>query len=327
MRASNILLTVAVATSSSIAAWQFCELRDARAMNERLAKQLEQSSIPSRHSSAASLDPGRTADAAFSGAATASVAPAAAQVSTEAQRTPGDWEADQARLMRDPKYREAFRARQRLAYAPRRENLIRLLGLTPAQADAVIDVQLDAEAQHNELAGMNGDSEEARVEQQVRLEALDQHLQDQLRSMLGEDKRARLQSYMESRQTRMQVDQFRTELTESNALRDDQVEPLISALHVERAKMLSDMSEFQKALMPTATSDANWMQRQSASEVEIIKSMNERMRLAASSILTSAQLKVLDAMLARDLERISAQERLNSIQLKLDRAAAATAAN
>ena len=62
-------------------------------------------------------------------------------------------------------------------------------------------------------------------------------IRKKLPSAAGEDKSAQLQNYMESRQTRMQVDQFRTQLTGGDAFRDDQVEPLIAALQLERSQM------------------------------------------------------------------------------------------
>ena len=49
-------------------------------------------------------------------------------------------EAYQRRMLQQPKYREAWRAQQRLRYARRRENVIRLLGFTPEEADAVIEL-------------------------------------------------------------------------------------------------------------------------------------------------------------------------------------------
>ena len=52
--------------------------------------------------------------------------------------------------MRDPRYREVRLEQGRLMFAQRRENLVRLLGLTPEQADAVIDLQLERQLQLEE---------------------------------------------------------------------------------------------------------------------------------------------------------------------------------
>lgn len=327
MRTSSILLTAALATTLGFAAWQYGELREQRALNQRLATRLEQSAIRARSDAADSRNAAPTSAGPALATATSAPASMPALELQGSRHSEVDWEVEHARLMRDPKYREAFRAQQRFNYVPRRENFIRLLGMTPALADKVIDLQLDVDAQRSELFRAAAETEEARSEQQARVAALERNLQDELRSLLGEDRRARLESYMESRQTRMQVDQFRTQLTEANALRDDQVEPLITALHAERARMLGDMSEFQQALMSKAASDDDWMQRFAERQSELTKSMNERMHSAASSILTSSQLQALDSMLERDYARIEARQHLESVQLDLARAAAAAAAS
>ena len=64
--------------------------------------------------------------------------------------TQEDWDAYRRRMMRDPRYREVQREQGRLTLAQRRANLIRLVGLTPAQADAVIDLQIEREWQRDE---------------------------------------------------------------------------------------------------------------------------------------------------------------------------------
>ena len=87
-------------------------------------------------------------------------------------------------------------------------------------------------------------------QQKERLEAEERAYQAKLRELLGEEKSAQLQSYMESRQTRMQVDRFRMQLTGADLLRDDQVEPLIAALHAEQAQMQQELQEYRDTLEP-----------------------------------------------------------------------------
>ena len=69
-------------------------------------------------------------------------------------------------MMRDPRYREVQREQGRLALAPRRANLIRLLGMTPAQADAVIDLQIERAWQRDEQM-VNPATEEQRLQQRA----------------------------------------------------------------------------------------------------------------------------------------------------------------
>ena len=68
--------------------------------------------------------------------------------------------------MNDPKYREAFREQQRLRLATRRDNFVRLLGFSPEQADAVIELSID---QPDGLAGSSAvmTAEEAQQRQKA----------------------------------------------------------------------------------------------------------------------------------------------------------------
>jgi hypothetical protein len=246
--------------------------------------------------------------------------PAATTAETRVvQGTREEWDEYQARLMRDPKFREARRAQERLTYAPRRANFIRLLGFTPAQADAAIDRLLDQDAQRNEVYQGAVATDEARFERRARMEALEQAHQDDLRELLGEEKRARLQTYMESRGSRMQVDNLRSDLTEANALRDDQVEPLIAALHTESAQLQSDLQEYSDTLSWEGdTTDSS--RRYSERQAQLMKTRNARMHSSAAGILTLPQLEALDAQLDRQFASFEAQQRMNRIQSKLERA-------
>jgi hypothetical protein len=236
-----------------------------------------------------------------------------------------DWDARQRTLMRDPKYREARREQERLKLAQRRANLIRLLGFSPEQADATIDLDIDQQFRWDEEYAARRSSEETRQDVvRARADAIEREHQDKLRALLGEEKSLRLQAYMESRQSRMQVDNLRSELNEANALRDDQVEPLIAALHVERAQMKSELKEYRDTLIWDGDNTEHW-QRYSERSIELMKAMNSRMLTSASSLLTQAQLDALEKNLREDLAQAEAQQRMNRIQSKLDLANQSTA--
>jgi hypothetical protein len=234
-----------------------------------------------------------------------------APTETTSQPRPGtgaeqDWTKTQRRLLEDPKYREASREQRRLVYAPRREKLIRLLGFTPAQADAVIDLQIDTEFSWMQ----NGGTYDGRIA------AAEADLQIKLKSLLGEARFGQLEDYMASRGTRMQVDRFRGELTGTDLLRDDQIEPLIAALQVESARQKQELGEYEASLAqgdPTAVSKL-YEQKQ----VESLKSTNIRMHAAAVGILSSSQLKGLDAMLERDVKRLENEQHIRRLRRTID---------
>src|SRR5688500_17083694 len=117
MRKSELLLAVALSGSVAMSAWLWTELSAERARNVQLR---------------AHADSLRTLDTAPQPVAHAPrlelpAAPTTADTSTHtppprvAKDTEQDQVAYQGRLLQQPKYREAWRAQQRLGYALRRE--------------------------------------------------------------------------------------------------------------------------------------------------------------------------------------------------------------
>jgi hypothetical protein len=305
MRMSTVLLLVAALAGAGVSTAFWLELRAERTLNADLNARLEAAA-------ATRIDarPAKTPPQVLTSAA--SVVPASAATPIEpipqpkvAQESQVDWQSYQRRLMKDPKYREAWREEQRLQLAQRRENYLKLLGFTPEQADAVIDLAID-----RQMNWPGGISKE-RGEEERRA------YQDKLREVLGEEKYTRLETYMDSRQSRMQVDRFRTQLAAGDALRDDQVEPLISALYVEQSQMQEDLQQYRETL-GVETDQAAALRELSDRETELLKAAHGRMRSAASAILSSSQLDKFDAMLKREFERREAQQRMARIRSKID---------
>jgi hypothetical protein len=204
--------------------------------------------------------------------------------------------------MSDPKYRDAYRAQERLRLATRRENLIRLIGMSPEQADAVIDITIEQQMvmQTDSWSDAQENAQRAKLDE-----------------LLGEQKSAQLQTYMETRMTRMQVDQFRTQLTGGDVLRDDQVEPLITALHAERSQMQRDLEEFSRTLNQD-TDPVGTRRKLMERETELMKETYGRMQSSAAAVLSGTQLQKLEAMLKRDIDRRVAQLQLSRLQSKFE---------
>jgi len=306
MQKSTIILLVVALASAGVSAGLWMELRAERALNAGLSERLN-ATIAARSVVPAPAPAPVVRPASIAPAAEAS-APARtepAQQSEVAQGSMVDWQAYQRRLMKDPKYREAWRDEQRLQLAQRRENYVKLLGFTPEQADAAIDLAIDRQMK------WPGGFPQEQAEEEMRA------YQAKLREVLGEEKYTRLQTYMDSRQSRMQVDRFRTQLTGGDVLRDDQVEPLISALYVEQSQLQDDLQQYRETL-GSETDQAAALRKLSERETELLKAAQGRMRSAASGILSSSQLDKFDAMLKRDLERHEAQQRMARIRSKID---------
>ena len=323
MQRSTVLLLVVALASAGVCSALWRELRAERALNTQLNERLNAAlanPIAPQPATDHPVESHPVIASAAASAAPSAIAPAAGSVAAESPRSaPGrydDWQARQRRLMSDPRFREAFREQQRLQLAARRENFIRLLGFTPAQADAVIDLSIERQIAWQET-NMHMASENAPQLQKEQLEAQERAYQTKLRELLGEDQSAQLRTYMDSRQVRMQVDQFRTQLTGADALRDDQVEPLISALHQEQSQMQQELEDYRTSFSADDNSEAS-QRKFSERQVELLKAAHQRMHSAAAAILSSSQLDRLDAMLKRELDRREAQQRMARIQSKLE---------
>ena len=317
MQKSHIFLLVVTLASAGVSAGLWLELRAERALNAQLSERLDAArAVPIARRPVENLSAERPS--VISPAAKVATPAPAEPVAAKAERVAlEDWQARQRRLMAEPKFLEAWREEQRLQLVTRRENFIRLLGFSPKQADAVIDLLIERQrgwVAHNQSGSMT--SEDLQRNKEF-MEADERTYQSKVRELLGEEKTAQLQTYMDSRQSRMQVDRFRSQLTGDDMLRDDQVEPLISTLYMEQSQMQKDLQEYRETLASEADTKAAW-RKYSEREIEMLKAAHGRMHSAASGILGRSQLDKFDAMLKRDLERHEAQQRMSRIESKLE---------
>ncbi len=308
MRKLVAVLSLALVASAAASVWLWQELRAERERNAALSADLSElaNSAPP---APAPATPAPVAPSAASPATAPPVESVAAVPPAAAQGPQLDWEAQQRRLFQDPRYRDAWRTQARLNYALRRANAIRIVGLTPEQADAAIEFYLDQQLRWQE----RGPNATVTPEQQ---QEEDRILEGQLRGLLGDDKYSRWQGYMESRGSRMQVDRLRTQLTGADALRDDQVEPLIAALHVEQAQARKSLEEYRESLRTTGY-DGNFSQAFGEREIEETRAMHRRMHDAAGAVLSATQLRQFDDMLKLELARRETELRMNKLQRKV----------
>lgn len=273
----------------------------------------------------------RTRIAATTGSASPSVAPTAKPALETSIRVPvrgvekatdeplpsnetdrrQDWQASQRQLMKDPRYVEAMRDQRRLSYKLRRDNAIRLFGFSPATADAIVNLDVD-----REIRMMSLDPAASGDDMRSQYEALQRDHDAKLLALLGQDSFDRWQTYMETRATRMEVDRFRAHLNGADALREDQVEPLITALAAEQKQMQSDLEEYRNSLdwNGDATESANKFR---ARQLEIAKAGHKRMVASAGSILSASQAQQLADMLNNDVEQRATQERIEALRQKM----------
>lgn len=331
MRRTTVVLGLLVCGLLVACAWLWRELDEERVLTSelraRLDKAQEIASARAPVETAPALAAAPPAASSAPSPATSAAAPAAAATPAPRQvtGTQEEWESYHRRMMSDPRYREAQREQSRLSYAPRRANLIRLLGFTPAEADAIIDMQIEREWQLQDQQ-TTITSEEMRLQRRKEAEAQEREYQAKIQALYGQERAARLEHYMESRQSRMQVDTYRTQLSGADMLREDQVEPLIEALHADRSRMREQLQQFRDTLDFDNQAPDTWRRYQEG-QAGLMKEMHAAMHTSAASILSSSQLAQLDAMLERDLRRHEAQMRMNQVQSKIDRANASASPN
>jgi hypothetical protein len=321
MRKSTVLLSAVAFAGVAVSVWLSFELRAERARYAELNTRVEQIAstpvaapvpqpAPAPQALASTLQPPASATPV-------SIDTSATPTRRAAPMTGEAWIARQRQLMSDPRYREAWYEQQRLAMAGRRDKIKEFLHLTDEQADAIIDLSIDRQLTWQFQTAPDPANEAEFRERRERAEEAQRVEEAGLREVLGDSKFAQYQEYLATSPSRQQVSRLQSELSGADALRDEQIEPLIAAMHVEQTRMLKEIEAYQ--------TDGRWqgdpssvMQRMMERQAEAQKAAHARMRNAASAILSFSQLERFDALLKREEARQEAQARLQRIQQKLD---------
>jgi hypothetical protein len=227
------------------------------------------------------------------------------------------------RVMNDPGYREAHKAQRRIELAGWRDDAIRLIGMTPEQADRALEIQIESEMAWL-VPPPNPVTAEDMKQRMRDIEASNRQELARLSEFLGKDKAIRWEEYVESQPTRNEINRLRMQLLSSaDPLREDQVESLISAVHAERSQFHQQMNDFYVSL---DWSDMAGAQAEYARKADELTSMlRDNSRTAAAGILSQQQLAAYDAMLARQRELQQARTRLLRTQAQIKQAGTAAA--
>jgi hypothetical protein len=318
MHKREIALALAAIISTAAAFMFRHELNEERALTAQLRAATSAPLLaPNRTDSPAAVP---VVPAAPSGASKPGAAALPESVSAVADRRP-DWQVKQRQLLKDPRYVEALREQRRLTYRLRRDNAIRLFGVAPQTADALIELDIDGEIQMMAL-----DPAASGEEVRKQYDTVQRDHDARVLALLGQDRFDRWQTYMETRGTRMQVDRFRSQLNGVDALRDDQVEPLITALAAEQKQMRTEVEEYRNSLSwdgDTTESSNRFHERQ----LEITRAANKRMLSSAGFILSTSQVKRLADMLDAELAQRATQDRMESLRQKIGPAPESGAGN
>lgn len=231
----------------------------------------------------------------------------------EAEDDYKDYMARRRELLRDPKYYAAAHASMRSMFDERRYWMIRTLGVSPEKADEIVDDYIDIRLRE-ETYFWNSPATEQEHREYAELLAR-RRLEDgeRLRAIAGDELFANLEEFVASHPSRNRTNQLRNRLEGSNeALRDDQIEPLIAAFHAEQTRLMKETQEYLEGQDHDNFSAE--LQRRRIQHIDSLSNASSRrIRTAASMILSSRQLAELDAMMRVEREIAQAQSAVHSM--------------
>ena len=233
----------------------------------------------------------------------------------------------QAALLRDPEYREAMLAQQKMGVRQSNPNLMRDLGLTAEQADRLFSTLAEQQMRSMENTNpviWNEQPDPAKM-QELQRKMMDQQRANEaeVKRVLGEAKFREYQEYQSLAGVRWEADRVRTALANAGVpLEDNLAKPLLKTLQAEQQKMMEQMSSaaatqnrviamggLSAGVVSSDSSSVNMVEMQEKS-LEFMTQHHKRQREALARVLTPEQLKVLEDEQNNELQMQRAQLRM-----------------
>lgn len=235
---------------------------------------------------------------------------------------------NRSELLKDPEYRKAALAQERLNLPQRYPGLAEELGLGADEADRLFDLMAENQLELNATmtaipTGANGAVDIAAVEEvnRKRQEVLREQ-EEEMQALLGSNRYAQWKEYEQTLPARQQVVQLGRTLESAGVpLSSDQSRPLIAAYTAERKRQAE---EFRRLLGSGPTSPAD-QQRLMEERFRLQADSNRRLVDAARSHLNARQVEALQASLEQQLTLNRATNRILEIQRQAQGANAAPA--
>jgi len=310
MRKSSVLLGFIALACAISATWSAWQLRAERERVAALQHQLDatRAAATPQPASAAPVVAG-PAPAAAPYVPTSDDAAATARVAREKEVREQMLAAQQREreMMRDPAYRKSRMDDWRRRYAQTRADAIRIMGLTPEEADRLIDLSIERNFAGVQLTGLPG--EPLNEQAQEEMKRLNEQHEVRTRELLGDEKYQRWQWYQKTAAERGEVSMFRAQLsTTSTPLQEHQADALADAMYVERQRRDREYDEYATAAGITNRYVVAPQDRQRWIELE--KDSNRRIHDQMAGSLTRDQLESLDALLTANVAPAEAALRL-----------------
>lgn len=153
------------------------------------------------------------------------------------------------KMMKDPGMREMIREQQKASVNMMYGALLKEMKLTPEEKDKLKELLAEAQMRNVEAAqGMFGDNKDASGQDaKKQIEAANKASEEQIKTLLGDDRFAEYKDYQQNIGERMQVDQLGTRLKTADMALDEQ----------QTAQLLKIMKDEKTATPPVFPSDPN----------------------------------------------------------------------
>ncbi|HET9448350.1 MAG TPA: hypothetical protein VFO35_18925 [Steroidobacteraceae bacterium] len=237
----------------------------------------------------------------------------------------------QRTLMRDPEYRDAMRAQQKMNLVRSNPNLARDLDMTADQLDRLYDVLAEQTLRSMEynapLWAANGEQPDAAKMQEFHRKQMELQRANEaeLKRALGEAKYREWQEYQSMAGVRWEADRVRASLTSAGVPLDESLaKPLLKTLHEQQMKMMQQQAAAARAnasvgaqlvvsggvAVGGSSPDMLKMQEQS---LEMMAQHHKRQREALANVLTPEQLKIIE-------DEHNTEQQMQRAQLRIMRA-------
>lgn len=214
----------------------------------------------------------------------------------------------QARLLKDPEYRELMRAQHKLGLQQQYADLEPLLGLSQEASEQLLDVLAEQQIRNMEGRPMFADVD-GTPPSEAELHERRRHFEEQRRkneaeiaAVLG-PKYGEWQEYQQNGWSRAQVMNLRQALSSTNEpLRQDQVKPLVEAIAREQKQMQMQTWSMRSVTATQGRPDAQTQARMAEEFLERTAQSHERIRTAVSGLLTPTQYEQLERRQQQELK-------------------------
>jgi hypothetical protein len=297
-------------------------LRAERSLAASLQTQLDEAgraavpilSTPSPATSPTTVSSGAASVAANQPAAPAAKNPQAANVPDPLV----DFQKQQREMMKDPEYRKARLAQIRVSVAGNNRTLAEDLGLSPAEADKLLDLLAEQElGMSTEMMFRADANDQAAVQEMVRKQQESMRQRDEkVAALVGPSRAAQWQQYQQAAPARGRVNAMNNTLIRSNQpLSAAQQRSLATAFATEMHNLNEEMSALTRGVNPQDPLARAQVEQALRNRQE---ESNQRILAAATPILSAAQLATVRAQfeqqnaMTRAMQR--ARERASAMQ-------------